>query len=266
MNRTHVRKAVLTTMVVLLTACGTRADVGLIVSAANLQDENGALAPTGSIAILVVDTGGDGFATALVPTSPLSPGSTLVGFDKPTNDVIIARWDLSSLNMSGQLLNITNTSLGEPLATGRALALYWFPSLIPTSPNVGLTAFGFYTDPVGIDGSDMWELPAESSLVQLNFYTASRGGSNSDGAGRASFGMPTNKFQITDIALHQTDVIVSFITVSNYVYDLQSTTDLVSGSWSTIASNLVDTGGILTNLDAGAAAVPQRFYRVRLHF
>jgi hypothetical protein len=253
-------------VIALLMASGAQADVGLIVSAANLQNETGALAPTGSIVILVVDTGGDGFTTALVPTSPLSPGSTLVGFDKPTNDVVIARWDLSSLNISGQSLNMTNVSLGALLATNRPLALYWFPSLTPASTNVGLTAFGFYTDSVGVDGSDPWIIPVDGSVVQLNFYTASRGGSNSNSAGLASFGIPMSRFRMTGISLSDTNVAVDFITVSNYVYYIQTTTDLVSGPWSIITSNLIGTGGIMTNIDVGAVVGPQRFYRLGLQF
>lgn len=260
------RTVALAVVIASLLASGAQADVGLIVSAANLQDENGALAPTGSIAILVADTAGDGFATALLPTSPLSPGSFLIGFDKPTNDVVIARWDLSSLNISGQLLNMTNVSLGGPLATGRPLALYWFPSLTPASTNVGLTAFGFYTDSAGVDGSDPWVLPTDGTLVQLNFYTAGRGGSNSDYVGSASFGIPMSRFRMTGISLSDTNVAVSFMTVSNVLYYIQSSTELDPGSWSTVTGNLVGTGCVMTNIDVGAAVTPKRFYRLGLQF
>jgi len=61
-----------------------------------------------------------------------------------------------------------------------------------------------------------------------------------------------------------TNVVLTFPTMSNFTYDVQSTTNLVSCSWSTIASNIPGTGGVVTNLDVGAAAVPQRFYRVGL--
>ena len=61
-----------------------------------------------------------------------------------------------------------------------------------------------------------------------------------------------------------TNVILTFPTLSNFNYDVQSTTDLVSCSWSTIASNIPGTGLIVTNLDVGGTTVPKKFYRVGL--
>lgn len=57
-------------------------------------------------------------------------------------------------------------------------------------------------------------------------------------------------------------VTLAFPTISTNFYDIQSSTDLVSGSWSTIASNIVGTGGVVTNIDVGGATVTHRFYRV----
>ncbi len=61
-----------------------------------------------------------------------------------------------------------------------------------------------------------------------------------------------------------TNVVLTFPTISNRLYDVQNRTDLVSGSWSTIASNITGTGGIVTNIDVGAATTTRRFYRVGL--
>ena len=66
------------------------------------------------------------------------------------------------------------------------------------------------------------------------------------------------------ISLLGTNIVLTFPTLSNYQYAVQSRTDLVSGSWSTIASNIVGTGGIVTNMDTGGATAPRRFYRVGL--
>jgi hypothetical protein len=70
--------------------------------------------------------------------------------------------------------------------------------------------------------------------------------------------------QITRVAVNGTNALVSFPAMWNYSYSVQSTTDLVSGSWSTIASNLIGTYVIVTNIDVGAVTVPKRFYRLRL--
>jgi hypothetical protein len=59
-----------------------------------------------------------------------------------------------------------------------------------------------------------------------------------------------------------TNVLLIFSTTSNFFYEVQSKADSVSGPWSTIASNITGTGGIMTNIDVGAATAPRRFYRV----
>lgn len=70
------------------------------------------------------------------------------------------------------------------------------------------------------------------------------------------------------LTLVGTNAVLSFttMTMSNLLYDVQSRDDLASGSWSNIAVNIAGTGGIVTNIEDGAATQPQRFYRVRLHF
>jgi hypothetical protein len=66
------------------------------------------------------------------------------------------------------------------------------------------------------------------------------------------------------IAILNTDVLLSYPTISNYIYDVESTTDLVSGAWSTIASNVAGSGQTATNSDLGGATVPRRFYRIKV--
>ncbi len=66
------------------------------------------------------------------------------------------------------------------------------------------------------------------------------------------------------INIASTNVVLAFPTLSNNLYVVQSTTDLVSHAWSTIASNIPGTDGVVTNLDVGGATVSRRFYRVGL--
>ena len=67
------------------------------------------------------------------------------------------------------------------------------------------------------------------------------------------------------ISLVSSNVYVIFSTISNDYYDVQSKTDLVSGAWSTIVSNVVGTGLTVTNIDVGMATLPKNFYRVGVH-
>lgn len=66
------------------------------------------------------------------------------------------------------------------------------------------------------------------------------------------------------IQIVSTNVVLTFPTVSTNLYVVQSTTDLASGVWSTIASNVLGAGVVVTNTHVGGATVPQRFYRVGL--
>jgi hypothetical protein len=59
---------------------------------------------------------------------------------------------------------------------------------------------------------------------------------------------------------------IMFSTMNNVRYDVQVRDDFKSGNWVNLATNLVGTGGVVTYLDTGGAAMPQRFYRLRLHF
>jgi len=64
------------------------------------------------------------------------------------------------------------------------------------------------------------------------------------------------------ISLANTNVLVAFPSVANSVYYIKSATNLAPAAWTTIATNIVGTGGIMTNTQVGAATVPARFYRV----
>lgn len=69
---------------------------------------------------------------------------------------------------------------------------------------------------------------------------------------------------ISNISFSGPNVLVGLPTSTNAHYDVQTTTDLVSGTWSTIFSNVLGTGG-LTNFNCGSSASLQQFYRVDAH-
>jgi|GEM_PF-619849 len=73
-------------------------------------------------------------------------------------------------------------------------------------------------------------------------------------------------WELTGVGVSNTNAVLNLLTISNYYYDVQSTTDLVSSAWSTIASNILGLGGTTNYIDLNGAAVPQRFYRVAMHF
>jgi Protein of unknown function (DUF4038)/Putative collagen-binding domain of a collagenase/Fibronectin type III domain len=69
--------------------------------------------------------------------------------------------------------------------------------------------------------------------------------------------------QITALAFSNSDFVVSFTTVLGQKYELQIKSDLTSGSWSSTATNIPGTGGIIHVDDTNALSQFQRFYRVK---
>jgi hypothetical protein len=68
--------------------------------------------------------------------------------------------------------------------------------------------------------------------------------------------------QITSLIITGPDVKISFTTTNSVSYIVEYNNNLIAGSWNTLTNNIAGTGGIITVTDSGAAALPQRFYRV----
>jgi hypothetical protein len=96
-------------------------------------------------------------------------------------------------------------------------------------------------------------------LLGLGPVTGSTIGTNQD----LALNVPTDNFQFQFI---NADAALVFKTVLNAHYDVQVRTDLRSGSWSDLTNNIIGNGGMMTNVDTGAAAGASRFYRLRVHF
>lgn len=75
---------------------------------------------------------------------------------------------------------------------------------------------------------------------------------------------PGSDLCISNIQSVSTNIQLSLNTGSNRIYLIQGTTDLVTGTWTTVSSNVPGNGGIVIVTDPGAVAQPQRFYRVKL--
>jgi hypothetical protein len=75
--------------------------------------------------------------------------------------------------------------------------------------------------------------------------------------------LPGYDLQISNVAPVGADIHINLATGSNRFYLVQSTTDLVTGIWTTVTSNLAGNGGIVTIVDTNAATQPRRFYRVQ---
>ncbi len=67
---------------------------------------------------------------------------------------------------------------------------------------------------------------------------------------------------ITSIRLIGSNAVISFSSASGQTYDIQRSTNLIAGPWSTFASNLAGTGAIISATNALTQS--SQFYRARL--
>ena len=69
--------------------------------------------------------------------------------------------------------------------------------------------------------------------------------------------------QITSLAIVGSDVKIGFTVGNTMTNVVEYRDDLIAGSWGTL-TNITGASGNVTVVDSGAAALPKRFYRVRL--
>jgi len=68
---------------------------------------------------------------------------------------------------------------------------------------------------------------------------------------------------ITDLKLIGPDCFIDFVAVSGTQYDLQSTSNLSSGAWVAVTTNISGIDGTIETVDSNAAGHPVRFYRIK---
>jgi len=76
--------------------------------------------------------------------------------------------------------------------------------------------------------------------------------------------LPGDDLQFTSIETVGNDVSISFATGLNRRYYVEHIDDLPSGAWTIFTNNVPGTGGIVTVIDANAAILSNRFYRLGL--
>ena len=168
-------------LIVVLQPSTVTVDVGMLYD--RFGTANADLIPVSSVAVLVADTGNNGFVDPQ-PGFPLSLGAMWGADDK-----IVGLWDLSYCGCGdGVLYDQTVVGYTNGIAPGQQLQLYWFPSLTLASNTVGVTYYGKYTDTNSppLDLSDVWEMPVGGTNINLRFWTGSFGGSNPETAGQAT--------------------------------------------------------------------------------
>jgi len=82
----------------------------------------------------------------------------------------------------------------------------------------------------------------------------------------SNYGSLVQNFNIARLTFSGNNVQVQFNTVSNCAEDLQFSSDLSSGSWTTLTNGVTGTGNPTAVTDFGVLTNSQRFYRLLLHY
>jgi hypothetical protein len=109
-------------------------------------------------------------------------------------EMLLYSWDLSAVGIDGAFAGSTgDLSFSGAWNEGDQLRVYWYPTLTLGDNPADLVPYGYYSDPLGIDGSDPWITPDESANMSLSFFTSDSiffSGTNSTEAGIANHAVP----------------------------------------------------------------------------
>ena len=195
-----------------------------------------------------------GAAVAFGQSGPPGPNVTLIALSFPeTSKGTMQVQSLDGPTNSPTVLYSLTTSLVRT-----NLQTISFNLNLPTS-TFSLTVNGV---PLASNAPIGSHLPINQAVISIG-DTAGLGNGGSAGIDNivlAAVPVPS----ISGIFLSGTNVLVGLTTSTSAHYDVQTATDLVSGGWSTIYSNVPGTG-VLTNFNCGSSSAPQKFFRVGAH-
>ncbi len=75
----------------------------------------------------------------------------------------------------------------------------------------------------------------------------------------------TASINVANASVSGDDIVLQFNSVSNYLHEVQASTNVSSGLWQSLTNGLLGTGSPITFTDVGGALTSNRTYRVLLH-
>jgi PKD repeat protein len=230
----------------------------------------------GTYTVTLVASGPAGVSTntqaSYITVNPPAPVASFTGI--PTNGtepLVVMFSDASTGSITNRLwdfgdsttTNITTTSAAHTYAAGS-----YNVTLIVSGP--GGSSTNIQPNYIGVlTAFQSWQIQYFSSTNNpAAFPTADPDGDGCNNLCEFLAGTdptdPNSALRITSIVTGEADVVVSFTSSTNKLYDLQFNDDLTLSNWNAAVTNVPGTGTITSATDLGAASLTNRFYRVRL--
>lgn len=148
-----------------------------------VRDANGLYVPMSTLALVVVDTGGNGFGSNVQPGGSAAIGATFGGAD----DLIVWRGDFGGGGVGAFFDAVSFTSATAGVPANRAMQFVWLPTLTVSSWQIaGGATYGTYTslDATQFGSTATWTTGASDFAVEtLNAFTDSNTGLVADNVG-----------------------------------------------------------------------------------
>jgi len=217
-------------------------------------------------------------ATGVTVTDAVPVGVTVVSATPSqgtcTNISGIVICDLGSLASNGVA---TVTIVGAPTATVSIANITNTATVEAnefdpfTANNTASAATTVWLDSIGDGIPDWWRQQFFGSGATTNSDSCATCDPDGDGFNNLQEFLagtdptdPNSALRITSIVSTGADIVVSFTSSANKLYDLQFNDDLTITNWNAVVANISGNGTIASATDLGAASLTNRFYRVRL--
>jgi hypothetical protein len=139
-----------------------------------VRDADGNFVSGNTLALIVVDTGNDGFSSTF-------SGSGVAGqfLADGSNDYIAWRGDFSASGADGVFFDTVVFNISAPIANAQNFALYWLPGLTTGDALSVVSSHGFYSsaNSTQFDSSSAWNVGSNNGAqYNLNAFTVNNTG------------------------------------------------------------------------------------------
>ena len=173
----------ITAAIATLVTMKANATVTVALDALDVLNAASALAPQGTVGLMIVDKSGDGITNGpLTAGGSIANGQTFGGSD----NVIVGNITIAGTSaQDGWLAWSAAWAIPSGVSGASRIAIVWLPDQAGNQSTLAAGAYGWFSDASGTY-STAWVVPADGATVTYDMTTVSEGGSVPDAFGVAN--------------------------------------------------------------------------------